>query len=210
MKFSWLKYEVWIFLMMLVLVNALFVTGIVAGILPEGLYHLGRFALLGSLLFGLIFLFRGFQGVWEVLSPLLEWRRSPWLYGFAFAWTLIICLVVLFVKGCITGDFLTMAELTPGLDKITDPVLLRTIAVSSLAGEIVWIGYAVRKLSNQFTLYVSALIVGAFWTMWWLPMAYHGYGIIPNLPILALLIRWVSRRCVPLFTSTPAAHCWYW
>ncbi len=207
MKLFWLKYEVWIFLILLVVVNAIFVTGIVEGVIPERLYHLGRFVLLASVLFGLIFLIRGWGGVWEVLKPLLEWRRSPWLYLFAFAWTLALCLFVLFIKGCFTGDFLTLAELTPGLKKITDPALLRTLAFSSFAGEIVWIGYAVRKLSSQFTLYVSALIVGTFWTMWWLPMAYHNYGIIPNLPLLALLINQmgIAAMCAFVYHHTRSA-----
>lgn len=201
------KYEVWIFLVLLVLGNALFVTGIVSGILPEQLYHLGRFALLGAILFSLIFLVRGVDGVLHVVRPLLEWRRSPLVYIFAFVWTIALCLLVLVTKGFITGDHLSYGVLAPGLAKITDPALVRTIVASSLIGEIVWISYAVRELSKQFTHYVSALIVGMVWTMWWLPMAIHNYGIIPNLPLLALMFNQmgIAAMCAFVYFHTRSA-----
>jgi hypothetical protein len=204
MKSFLLKHEVWLFLILLVVANALFVTGVVEGILPEGLYRFGRFALLGAVLFGLIFLIRGFEGVREVLRPMIEWRRSPLLYLFAIGWTVVLCSLVLFAKGVVTGDHLSLAALSPGLKKIANPQLLVTLMVSSFVGEIVWISYAVRKLSSQFTHYVSALIVGAAWTLWWMPMAIHNYGIIPNLPLVALLFNQmgIAAMCALVYYHT--------
>ena len=71
--------------------------------------------------------------------------------------------------------------------KLADPKMILTLLVSSFFGEIVWVSYAIRKLSETFTQYISALIVGLVWTLWWLPMAIHSYGIIPELPLVALL-----------------------
>jgi len=179
--------EVWIFLLLLVVVNFVFVTLVVEEVLPQAVYGLGRFALLGLVLFGLIFLVRGWAGVFDVLRPMTEWRRSPLLYLFAICWTLLLCLVVLTGKGLATGDFLSFDEVGAGLSKLAQPKLLVTLLVSSFIGEIVWVSYAVRKLSEQFTPYISALIVGVAWTLWWLPMSIHNFGIIPELPLVALL-----------------------
>ena len=181
------RFEVWVFLLLLVLVNAVFVTCVVKGVLPAAVYGLGRFALLAFVLFGLVWLVRGLAGVSDILQPMLHWRRSPWFYLFALAWTASLCWIVLLVKGFFTGDYLTSTEVAAGLKKVAQPRLLLTLAVSSFAGEIVWVSYALRRLTQQFTPYLSALIVGAVWTAWWLPMAVHNFGIIPDLPIAALL-----------------------
>lgn len=196
------KHEVWLFLILLVLVNAVFVTSVVEGVIPEKFYSLGRFFLLGALLFGLVFCLRGFSGVWDILRPMIEWRRSIWLYAFALLWTLALCLIVLIGKGVITGRFLTTQDLVPGIKSL--PSLMPILLVSSFIGEMVWISYAVRKLSKTFTHYVSALIVGFFWTLWWLPMVVHNYGIIPNLPFVALLINQmgIAAMCAFVYYHT--------
>ena len=135
---------------------------------------------------------------------MLEWQRSPWLYTFALLWTVAQCLIVLVVKGLITGDFLSAKDLIPGLQKISNPALITTLLISSFVGEMVWISYAVRQLSKTFTHYISALIVGLFWTLWWLPMAIHNYGIIPNLPLPALLINQmgIAAMCAFVYVHT--------
>jgi membrane protease YdiL (CAAX protease family) len=198
------RYEVWFFLTLLVVVNFVFVTSVVEGVLPQGVYGLGRFALLGLVLFGLIFLVRGWAGVFDVLRPMLEWRRSPLLYLFAIGWTLLVCLVVLTGKGWLTGDYLSLHEIENGLAKLAHPKLLVTLLVSSFIGEIVWVSYAVRKLSEQFTPYISALVVGLAWTLWWLPMSIYDFGIIPELPLVALLFNQmgVAAMCAFVYHHT--------
>lgn len=198
------RYEVWVFLSLLVIVNAIFVTMVVQEVLPQGVYGLGRFALLGSVLFGLIFLVRGWAGVIDVLRPMVEWRRSPLLYLFAFGWTVALCLVVLTAKGFITGEFLSRNDLAAGMSQVAHPQLLVTLLVSSFIGEIVWVSYAVRKLSETLTPYVSALIVGFAWTLWWLPMSIYNYGIIPELPLGALLFNQmgIAAMCAFVYHHT--------
>jgi len=198
------KYEAWVFLSLIVVVNAIFVTGIVQGILPKGLYSHGRFYLLASVLFILVYLLRGVRGVWDILHPMLEWRRSPLLYLFAFGWTLALCLIVLFFKGLITGNHLTLEKVAAGWNHIAHPQLFLTIVLSSFAGEMVWISYAVRTLSKKFTHYVSGLIVGLFWTLWWLPMSIYNFGIIKDLPLLALLFNQsgIAAMCAFVYFHT--------
>lgn len=198
------RHEVWLFLSLLVIANAIFVTLVVKEVLPQGVYGLGRFALLGVILFGLIFLLRGWSGVVEVLRPMIEWRQSPWLYLFAIGWTVAICVLVLTAFGVVTGDFLRLSEVAEGAANLMHPKLLVTLLVSSFVGEMVWISYAVRRLSEHFSHYVSALIVGGVWTLWWLPMSIYNFGIIPDLPLLALLINQmgVAAMCAFVYYHT--------
>mgnify|MGYP007028095232 CR=1 FL=1 len=198
------KHEIWFILILFVTANALFVTCIVKGMLPEGLYGFGRFALLGAVLFGTVFLVRGWSGVVDILRPMFEWKQHPLLYVFAVVWTVLLCVLVLTAKELITGDPLTSDELVTGLQHISNPRLLVTLLVSSFVGEMVWISYAVRRLSTRFTCFVSALIVGAVWTAWWLPMAIYNFGIIPELPLIALLFNQmgIAAMCAFVYFHT--------
>ena len=199
------KYEVWIFLTLIVLVNAVFVTAVVNEVLPQAVYGLGRFVLLGTVLFGLVFMVRGWEGVLDILRPMIEWKRSPLLYLFAISWTVALCVIVLVARDIAVGNnLLTGDALRAGMAKLAHPKLILTLLVSSFIGEMVWVSYAVRRLSRQFTHYVSALIVGAVWTMWWLPMAIHNFGIIPDLPLIALLFNQmgIAAMCALVYYHT--------
>lgn len=194
------RHEIWIFLVLIVVVNAVFVSAIVYGILPKGLYGYGRFALLAGVLFAVIFVARGMEGVRDALRPMLEWRRSPLWFLFALVWSSVICLGLLGVKGVLTGT----DAIAVNLSIISRPSILVTLLVSSFVGEIVWISYAVRRLSRSFTPYVSALIVGAAWTAWWIPMAIYNFGIVPDLPLAALLINQtgIAAMCAFIYVHT--------
>ena len=69
------KYEVWVFLGLIVVANGVFVSGIAFEILPKGLYQYGRFALLAGVLGSVVILARGGAGIVDLLRPMLEWRR---------------------------------------------------------------------------------------------------------------------------------------
>jgi hypothetical protein len=191
------KHEVWFFLGLIVVANTLFVSGIVFEGLPHRLYSYGRFALLGGVLFGIILLARGPDGIRDLLRPMLVWRRSPLWYVFAIAWNPVLCVIVL--SGIALLGHGTSPEIHTKFSVIGEPSTLRLLFISSLVGEIVWISYAIRRLSQDFTPYVSALIVGGVWTCWWLPMVFYGYGVIPGLPVGALLLNQVGIAAMCTF-----------
>lgn len=191
------KYEVWVFLGLIVVVNGLFVSGIGFNILPETLYQLGRFALLAGILGGVVIAARGTEGIMDLLRPMLEWRRSPKWYLFAFLWNPILCLLILGVLYTLRPS--GMPKFEPHFGLATNPYIVRTILISSFVGEIVWISYAIRRLSANFTPYVSALIVGLAWTAWWVPMVFYNIGIVPGLPIAALLFNQIGIAAMCTF-----------
>jgi hypothetical protein len=191
------KYEVWVFLGLIVVVNGLFVSGIGFDILPRGLYSYGRFALLAGLLCGIVILARGWAGIADLLRPMLEWRRPVRWYLFALLWNPAICLTILAAIYVVNRN--AMPDFSPNFAIAVRPSVMKTVLISSFIGEIVWISYAIRRLSGQFTPYMSAMIVGVVWTCWWVPMVFYNIGIIPNLPLGGLLINQVGVAAMCTF-----------
>ena len=196
------KYEVWVFLGLIVVANGVFVSGIAFEILPKGLYQYGRFALLAGVLCSVVILARGGAGIVDLLRPMLEWRRPLRWYVFAILCNPIICLAILAVIYAFNRN--AMPDFSPNFTFATRPTVIKTVLISSFVGEIVWISYAIRRLSGQFTPFVSALIVGVVWTGWWMPMAIYNFGIIPNLPLVGLLINQigVAAMCTFVYMHT--------
>ena len=202
MMFLLRKYEVWWFLGLIVVVNAVFVSGISFQILPENLYQLGRFALLAGILASVVMAARGAEGIMDLLRPMGQWRRSPKWYFFAFLCNPILCLLILAVLYTVQPG--EMPKFAPDFVIAANPYIIRTVLISSFIGEIVWISYAIRRLSDSFTPYVSALIVGVVWTAWWVPMVYYNIGIVPDLPLAALLFNQmgIAAMCTFVYMHT--------
>ena len=191
------KNEIWVFFFLIILSNTAFIWAIDVGLLPEGAFNMGRFALLGGVLFGLIFVLRGFGGIIDLLRPMLVWRVAPVWYLVAIVWAIANMVLFLMGKGVVTGNGL--AEIRTNFGIVTRPSVMVTILISSFIGEIVWISYAVRKLSQTHTVYIAAMITGLVWTLWWVPMVYFEIGVIPGLPILAMLINQTGVAAVAAF-----------
>jgi len=192
--------EVWIFLCLIVLVNVAFVSGIHYGILPDRVYMLGRFALLGGTLGAVVLAFRGWAGVMELIRPMTVWRVSPAWFLFAVAWAPSLCILFLLGKGLITGTH----ALVPDFETVAMPKIMLTVLIASFVGEIVWVSYAIGRLSKRFTTLVACLVVGTFWTAWWVPIVILEIGVIPDLPIGGLWVSMlgVATICGFVYTKT--------
>lgn len=185
MEDVWKKREVWIFLCLIVLVNSLFIVGINSGLLPPRLYNVGRFVLLGLTLATVVFTIRRFDGLRELVRSLSVWRVNPLWYLLALLWAPSLAILFLAAKSLLTGEN-AFEALTYGL--VQRPSIMRTVIIASFIGEIVWVAYSINTLSKRFGMLAGSLIVGGFWTLWWVPMALFGKGIVPELPILPLFV----------------------
>ena len=181
----WRKREVWIFLCLIVIVNTLFIAGINFGLLPLRLYNVGRFLLLGLTLATVVFAIRRFKGLRELFHSLGVWRVNPLWYVLALFWAPSLSILFLAAKSLVTGDN-AFEALTYEL--VLQPSLMRTVVIASFIGEIVWVAYSINTLSKRFGMLAGSLIVGCFWTLWWVPMALFGKGIVPELPIGPLFV----------------------
>lgn len=192
--------EVWVFLCLIVMVNVAFLCGIHYELLPQRIYMLGRFALLGGTLAAVVMIFRGWEGILDLLRPMLVWRISPAWFLLALAWAPAMCVIFLLGKGWLTGT----DALVPEFATVAMPKVMITVLIASFVGEIVWVSYAIGRLSKRFTTLVAGLIVGTFWTAWWTPIVIFNIGVIPGLPIGGLLISMlgVATICGFVYTKT--------
>jgi membrane protease YdiL (CAAX protease family) len=181
----WKKREVWIFLCLIIVVNSLFIAGINSKILPFHLYNVGRFLLLGLTLTTVVSIIRGPAGLRELVRSLSVWRVNPLWYLLALLWAPSLAVLFLTAKSLVTGAN-AFEAVSYGL--ALRPSIMRTVVIASFVGEIVWVAYSINTLSKRFGTLGGALIVGGFWTLWWVPMALFGKGILPELPILPLFV----------------------
>lgn len=194
------RLEIWIFFAVILVANTIFVVAIERGILPYGAYNYGRFALLGGVLVAVVAMARGPAGVATMLAPLIRWRVAPGWYVFALCWAVTLCLVFLGAQTLLRG--VGPEVLTPGLDTLLRPSVALSIFVGALVGEIVWVSYAIGRLTPRHGLLPACMIVGTVWTGWWVPMVWLNVGVIPDLPILALWINMVGVAAVCGFVYT--------
>lgn len=180
------RHELVIALTLILIVNALFVSAIHSHIIPHKFYYFGRFLLLGGTLGTVVLVGSGFSGIWELVKPMLRWRIAPWWYLLAFTWAASMCVLVLLGKIAFTGA--PASILKPDFSVVSIPAVAVTIFVGSFVGEIVWVSYAIRKLSARFTPFIGSQIVGTVWTLWWMPMVILNVGVFPDLPPVALLV----------------------
>ncbi len=196
------KYEIWLFLGIIVAFNTIFVAAIASEVLPRGLYNYGRFALLGALLFAFVFLVHRWNGVVGLLRPLAVWKLPVKWYLLALIWAPLNCVVLLLGKGILTGN--GTDEIAASFSLVSRPSIMAVIVVSSLIGEIVWISYAVRRFSERVSYYAAGLLVGVFWTMWWTPIVLYNIGVAPDLPLAGLLLNQtgVALMCAFFYAQT--------
>lgn len=181
----WKKREVWIFLCLIVVVNSLFIAGINSGLLPLRLYNLGRFLLLGFTLVAVVFAFRGFAGLRSLVRSLSVWRVNPLWYVLALLWAPLNATLFLAAESLLTGEN-AFEGLTFGL--VQQLSIMRGVFIAAFIGEIVWVAYSINTLANRTGMLAGSLIVGGFWTLWWVPIVLFGQGIVPELPLVPLLV----------------------
>lgn len=195
-------HELALFLVLIVLANTVFISSIHVGWLPTFLYNKGRFLLLLAVLIAVVMAFRRWTGVLELARPMMVWRINPLWYLFALAWPPANCVLTLVLKGIETND--VFGPLVMSFSTITQPGVFKTVALGAFIGEIVWISYAIGRLQKTTGVLLASQIVGVFWTLWWVPIVVINVGVIPDLPLDALLINMlgVAAMCGFIYAHT--------
>ncbi|MBF9029165.1 hypothetical protein HKCCE3408_02040 [Rhodobacterales bacterium HKCCE3408] len=198
--------EVWVFVTVLVCANALWATFIWLDLVHFLPVSYTRIAVLALSLVGVVYAFRGFRGVIELVLPMLEWRHHIGWYAFALFMAPVACAVCLFAYVVLAGGELER----PGLNSyvFSSVTIMARIFVLAFVGEIVWVGYTARQLTARgHTPYAAALVVGFFWALWWLPYVFYGFGVVPGLtfPLLLVAQTGVAIMCTFLYYQTRSA-----
>ncbi len=182
--------EIWTFLVGIVLANSAFVYSVSRGFIPIKFYYEGRFFLLGFLLVCAVWLFRRWDGVRGLVMPLTVWRVNPAWFLLAVAWPPAIATLTLIGKGLLLGTGLSEIHVTPQV--LADRGLIRNVLLGAFIGEIVWVGYAIGRLKNRTSTLLASIIVGVFWSLWWLPIVLIGVAVVPGIPVAALFMSMVG------------------
>lgn len=100
-----------------------------------------------------------------MLSTLTRWRTSLKWYVLAVA---LPCGVSLVALDVVLLYFPKAHSLPPVIDFFK--VLLMTLPFGPLWEELAWRAFALRKLESRYSRLVSALLLGAYWAVWHIPL----------------------------------------
>lgn len=196
------RYEVWVFLHLILLVNAVFVAGIATEWLQFGLYNWGRFLLLAGVLLSVVFLSRGIGGILDTLAPMKNYRANPAWYLFALLIAPASAALFLLGKSLFQGNDIPTIDLNFSLSTRFD--IFRVVVIGALIGEVVWISHCFRMLRHTMSFYLAGLIVGLYWGVWWLPIVLFNVGVVPDMNIAGLIIgqAGIGIMCAFLYAKT--------
>lgn len=194
--------ELCLFLFLIVAVNTAFISALHAGLLPGFLYDKGRFLLLGAVLVTIVFTFRRWEGIVELIRPMKVWHINPLWFLFALIWPPATCAVTLLLKGWWSSDL--FGALVVDFATVMKPTVFKTLVLGAFIGEIVWVSYAIGRLQRTTGIPLASQIVGVFWTLWWVPIVIINVGVIPDLPLDALLVNMlgVAAMCGFVYAHT--------
>jgi hypothetical protein len=201
------KYEIWIFLVLGPIINAIFVYARTQGHFTRFIYNNGRFCILLLFLIGLVKYTRGNEGIKDIFRPMLNWKIKPKWYLLSLTFALTIGIITLVIKGVYTGRGLT-AYLKPNFDVITIRAVI-ALLVWAFLGEVVWVSYCIRKLSTMMKPFYASQIIGVVWTLWFIPIILHGEGTLPNIPLHFLLIFMlgIAGMCSVVYRLSKSGSC---
>jgi membrane protease YdiL (CAAX protease family) len=100
-----------------------------------------------------------------MLSTLTRWKTSLKWYGLA---VVLPCGVSLVALDVVFLYFPKEHAFPPWFDFFK--VLLMTLPFGPLWEELAWRAFALRKLESRYSFLVSALLLGAYWAVWHIPL----------------------------------------
>lgn len=201
------KYEIWIFLVLAPLINVGITYANSKGIITGFVYTHGRFYTLMLVLLSIIYYTQGLQGVKDLFRSLLNWKIHPKWYLFSLIFALAIGVLTLVLKSMYHKDLTYLPkQLNFGGTTLRNSFFLLTWA---FVGEVVWVSYAVRKLSTTVKPFFASQIVGFFWALWWVPSILINTGVILNLPLWPLFINMMGAAgmCAFVYEKTKSGIC---
>ncbi len=201
------KYEVWIFLSLIIVGQMIFMYSVANEILPSSVYSMGRLYLLIAILAVVVIYSRGVDGLIELVKPLTNFNFPKIWLLLALIWAPAVALAVLLVKAAFVEEGLSILRADFGL--MSQPRMIFAVLTASLVGEIVWVSYSIGRLSKKFSPFLASQIVAGFWAIWWVPIAIYGKGIVPDVPMFALTVNMmgVAAICAFFYFKTHSAFC---
>lgn len=150
---------------------------------------------------GLIICFEGISRLQPVLSSLVKWRIGFRWYLFVFGSALIIPLLAILIFTCRGGVIVQTND--PRQWYLIIPAFFQILLFNVLGEEIGWRGYALPRLQQKFSPFLSSVILGVVWCQWHLPLFLIDGNFHRQIPFfafflqsiaLSLLMTWLYNR----------------
>ena len=199
------KYNIWIFLILAPLLNAIMTLLNSKGIIYGFVYTHGRFYVLMGLLVVIVLIAKGTEGIKNIFRPMLKWKINPLWYVFALLFSLTLASFTLFLKSFYYNvEYASLLKFSfPG---VRSSFFLLTWA---FMGEVVWVSYAIRELSKITKPFFASQIVGFVWALWWVPSIVINEGVILDLPFWPTFLNMMGAAgmCAVLYGKTKSGVC---
>ncbi|MEX1132046.1 MAG: CPBP family intramembrane glutamic endopeptidase [Flavobacteriales bacterium] len=212
---SWVgRYPV-LTLVMLVLGTQLGIVLTAAALMPPGVrmhdaedaHTIFRLRVFGPLVFAIAisWYLEGKAGLMRLFRSYKVWRVPGRWYGFAISWKFLFCYLAWAIAdlagimpwpgAVVEGSFTGSNGLLSGL-LASSPFIIGIAVVE----ETTWMKFCLTRLQDRYSAFVSCLLTGVAWGLWYLPMLLLGEGVPDGVPWymfllsmvgLALILGWV-------------------
>lgn len=152
-----------------------------------------RFRVFGPLFFAVVITawLEGKAGLSKLFGGYFNWRVPVRWYALAFTWKFLVAYI-----GVAMVVLLGMAE-WPGWLVRGDlfwPLMksMPFIVGIAIVEETSWMKFAVTRMQERFDAWLSCLIVGLSWGLWYLPMMFLGEGVPDGIPWPVFLVSMFS------------------
>lgn len=136
----------------------------------------------------------GKRGLKELFGRFKIWRTNLLWYVFSFLGTAFIVLISLGIHTLLGGENLKFND--PKQWYLTIPVFFYVLVFSVLGEEIGWRGFALPRLQNKFSAFVSSLIIGFTWGVWHLPLFFIGWNFHSQIPFGLFLVQDIALAII--------------
>jgi membrane protease YdiL (CAAX protease family) len=114
----------------------------------------------------MILMLSGVDGLWRLLSRLVNWAVNPGWYAFA-----LFGMALIAVPATILGG--AKFSISDSSQWITVLLYFGNVFIANVLGqEIGWRGFALPRLQKDAVAVVASLVLGFMWALWYVPLWY--------------------------------------
>jgi membrane protease YdiL (CAAX protease family) len=138
----------------------------------------------------------GWSALKAVLASMVKWRVSPLWYAVAIGLPVAAQVLSILLNPLFGSAGPAWTSIPPGAE-ILPMVVLYAVFSGPLGEEPGWRGFALPVLLRQHSAASASVVLGLFWTLWHLPLAFVGdlsvYGSITTV-LAAFVFTWVYQN----------------